>query len=350
MTLRRLERSNRPGYAHPVARRSAPTILDVAELAGVSKSLVSLVMRNSPNVSEDRRKAVRDAANTLGYRPNAAARSLVKQRSYLIGVLVSDFGNPFFSELLEGIEEAALLAEYRALFNTGSRIPSRELIAMDTLLQLRTDGLILASPKFDDAELDKIPASVPVVMVAKDTEVTGVDIVTDDDLHGSELAVDHLTSLGHRRIVHIHGEPGAGATARCDGFVAAMERRGLEPLLVAGGFTEIDGAKGAQEMLELDPLPTAVFAANDIAAMGIIQSLEDAGLSVPEDMSVVGYDNVDFTCLSQIQLTTIDQPRRAIGTMAVELLLERLEEARTEARRVTVEPSLVVRRTTAPPR
>lgn len=345
-----MERSNFTGYARSVARRSAPTILDVAELAGVSKSLVSLVMRGSPNVSEDRRKAVLDAADALGYRPNAAARSLVRQRSYIIGVLVSDFGNPFFSELLEGIEEAALLAEYRALFNTGSRIPSRELIALDTLLQLRTDGLILASPKFDDAELNKIPASVPVVMVAKDTEMAGVDIVTDDDLHGSELAVDHLTSLGHRRIVHIHGEPGAGATARCAGFIEAMERRGLEPLLVEGGFTEIDGAKGAQKMLDLDPLPTAVFAANDVAAMGIIQSLEDAGLSVPEDMSLVGYDNVDFTYLNQIQLTTIDQPRRAIGTMAVELLLERMEGTRTETRRVTVEPSLVVRRTTAPPR
>lgn len=333
-----------------MARRSAPTILDVAELAGVSKSLVSLVMRGSPNVSDDRRKAVLDAADALGYRPNAAARSLVRQRSYLVGVLVSDFGNPFFSELLEGIEEAALLAEYRALFNTGSRIPSRELIALDTLLQLRTDGLILASPQFDDAELDKIPASVPVVMVAKDTTVAGVDVVVDDDLHGSELAVDHLTSLGHRHIAHIHGQPGAGAADRSSGFIAAMERRGLEPVLVEGGFTEKDGAKGAQEMLKLDPLPTAVFAANDIAAMGIIQTLEDAGLSVPEDMSVVGYDNVDFTCLSQIQLTTIDQPRRAIGTMAVELLLERLDGTRTEARRVTVEPSLVVRRTTASPK
>lgn len=333
-----------------MARRSAPTILDVAELAGVSKSLVSLVMRDSPNVSDDRRKAVLDAADALGYRPNAAARSLVRQRSYLIGVLVSDFGNPFFSELLEGIEEAALLAEYRALFNTGSRVATRELIALDTLLQLRTDGLILASPQFDDDELAKIPASVPVVMVGKDTAVPGIDVVTDDDLRGSELAVDHLTSLGHRHIVHIHGEPGAGAAARRTGFIEAMERRGLEPLLVQGGFTEIEGAKGAKEILELDPLPTAVFAANDIAAMGVIQSLEDAGLSVPGDMSLVGYDNVDFTCLSQIQLTTIDQPRRAIGTMAVELLLERLEGTRTEPRLVTVEPSLVVRQTTASPR
>ena len=337
-------------YDRTVARRAAPTILDVAKLAGVSKSLVSLVMRESPNVSDDKRQAVLDAAGKLGYRPNAAARSLVRQRSFLIGVLVSDFGNPFFSELLEGIEEAALSADYRALFNTGSRVPERELIALDTLLELRTDGLILASPRFDDALLAKIPRSVPVVVVGKDTSATGIDIVGDDDRHGSELVVDHLASLGHRHIVHIHGESGAGAAARSAGFVEAMERRGLEPQLIAGGFTEDGGAAGAQQVLGLDPLPTAVFAANDVAAMGTLQTLGSAGLDVPGDMSLVGYDNVDFTALNHIQLTTIDQPRRVIGTLAVDLLLERLEGSRTRRRRVTVEPTLVVRGTTGPPR
>ena len=333
-----------------MARRSAPTILDVAESAGVSKSLVSLVMRGSPNVSDEKRQAVLDAADELGYRPNAAARSLARQKSYLVGVLVSDFGNPFFSEMLEGVEEAALLADYRALFNTGSRITSRELIALDTLLQLRIDGLILASPRFDDAELSKIPRSVPVVMIGKHTSTTGVDVISDDDRHGSELVVDHLTSLGHERIVHIHGEHGAGAAARRSGFVEAMEQRGLEPLLVPGGFTEDDGAKAAQLVLDLDPLPTAVFAANDVAAIGALQTLETAGLRVPEDMSLVGYDNVGFTSLNHIQLTTVDQPRRAIGTMAVDLLLERLEGTRTRRRRVTVEPTLMTRGTTGPPR
>jgi DNA-binding LacI/PurR family transcriptional regulator len=333
-----------------VAQRSAPTILDVAELAGVSKSLVSLVMRDAPNVSDDKRRAVLEAADELGYRPNAAARSLVRQRSYLIGVLVSDFGNPFFSELLEGVEEAALLAEYRALFNTGSRIPNRELIALDALLQLRTDGLILASPRFEDSELTKIPRSVPVVMVGRDTSATGIDVVMDDDRHGSELVVEHLTQLGHRNIVHLHGGAGAGASARRDGFVNAMKGRGLEPVLVPAGFTEIDGAKATQQVLELDPLPTAVFAANDVAAMGALQTLESAGMEVPRDMSLVGYDNVGFSSLNHIDLTTVDQPRRAIGTMAVELLLERLGGTRTRRRRVTVDPTLMVRGTTGPPR
>jgi DNA-binding LacI/PurR family transcriptional regulator len=344
-----LERSKAAWYDPPVVRRSAPTILDVAERAGVSKSLVSLVMRGSPNVSDDRRQAVLDAAGELGYRPNAAARSLARQRSYLIGVMVSDFGNPFFAELLEGVEEAAVLAEYRPLFNTGSRIPEREIIALDTLLQLRTDGVILASPRFDDSELSKIPRDVPVVMVGKDTAATGVDVVMNDDHRGSELVVDHLSSLGHRRIAHLHGVPGAGAAARLEGFVEAMDRRRLEPILIQAGFTEDAGAKAAQELLELDPLPTAVFAANDVAAMGITQTIEAAGLRIPDDVSLVGYDNVDFSGLGHIGLTTIDQPRRAIGMMAVEMLLQRLEGVRTRRRRVTIEPTLVVRTTTAPP-
>lgn len=330
-------------------KRSAPTILDVAERAGVSKSLVSLVMRNSPNVSDDKRQAVLEAAEELDYRPNAAARSLVRQETLLIGVLVSDFGNPFFSELLEGIEEAAVLAEYRALFNTGSRIPEREIIALETLLQLRTDGLILASPGFADAELGKIPRAVPVVLVGRDTATVGVDVVMSDDRLGSELVVEHLASLGHHRIVHLHAVPGAGANARLEGYVEAMERRGLQPKQVKAGFTEEAGAKAAQQVLDMSPLPTAVFAANDVAAMGAMQTLENAGLRVPEDVSLVGYDNVDFTGLDHIGLTTIDQPRRSIGAMAVEMLLQRLGGSRSRRRRVMVDPTLVERTTTAPP-
>ena len=329
--------------------RSAPTILDVAEKAGVSKSLVSLVMRDSPHVSDAKREAVLDAARQLGYRPNAVARSLVRQRTQVIGVMVSDFGNPFFSELLEGVEEASIGAGYRALFNTGSRVVDREIIAVDTLLELQTDGLILASPRFDDGELAKIPRSVPAVMVGRDTKATGVDVVMNDDPHGSRLVVDHLVELGHRRIAHIHGARGAGAAARLQGFKDAMRAHGLHPIAIRGGFTEPAGVTAARAVLDLDPLPTAVYAANDICAMGAMRVFESKGLSIPADISLVGYDNVDFTGLDHIDLTTVDQPRRQIGTLAVEMLLERIDGSRKRAKRVTVEPQLIVRGTTAPP-
>lgn len=332
-----------------MTRRMPPTILDVAERAGVSKSLVSLVMRNSPKVSADRRQAVLVAAEELGYRPNAAARSLAQQRTYLLGVMVSDFANPFFSDVLEGIEEAALLADYRALFNTGGRVPEREVIALDTLLQLRIEGLVLASPRFDDSLLTELPSSMPVVVIGKETVAPGVDVVTNDDHHGSELVVSHLTARGHERIAHIHGGAGAGASARAEGFVRAMERRGLGPLLLAGGFTEEAGAAGAQDLLDHSELPSAIFAANDISAIGVMRVLESAGLRIPKDISLVGYDNVGVAGLGHIELTTVDQPRREMGAIAVDLLLERIDGNRTRGKRVTVEPALIERTTTAPP-
>lgn len=315
----------------------------------MSKSLVSLVMRDSPNVSDQKRQAVLDAARELGYRPNAVARSLVRQRTQVIGVMVSDFGNPFFSEMLEGVEEAAVLAGYRALFNTGSRVVEREVAAVDSLLQLQTDGLILASPQFHDGELTKIPRPVPTVMVGRDTRVSGVDVVMNDDRFGAQLVVDHLVDLGHRRIAHIHGAAGAGAGTRLEGFLHAMASHGLNPITIEGGFTEQSGIEGAGRLLELQPMPTAVFAANDISAMGVMQTLEGAGFAIPDDISLVGYDNVDFTGLDHIDLTTVDQPRRQIGTLAVEMLLERIDGARKRAKRVTVEPRLVERGTTASP-
>ena len=331
-------------------KRQAPTIIDVAERAGVSKSLVSLVMRGADNVSDERRAAVLAAAEELGYRPNAVARSLVQRRTFVLGGLVSNFLNPFFAEVIEGIEHAAVAADYRALFMTGSRDPDRELLALDTLLQLRTDGLLLASPRFDDAELDRIPQGLPAVVIGREAASDAVDTVTNDDRAGAALVVDHLVDLGHRRIAHVVGDSEPGGRERAAGFVDAMTAHDLEPVTVDGGFTEAAGVRAATALLELDELPTAIFAANDVAAMGVMQVVEEAGLRVPDDVSLVGYDNVRFTRLNHIDLTTVDQPRRELGRLAVDLLLERIDGSRTEPRHVTVEPHLVTRTTTAPPR
>ena len=165
-------------------RQNRPTIIDVAERAGASKSLVSLVMRGSSNVSEERRRAVLKAAEELGYRPNAAARSLVRNRSHILGVMVSDFHNPFFAEVLDGVEDAATSADYRALFNTGIGIPDRERQAVETLLQLRTDGVILAGPRIPDDVIAKLAKEVPLVVVGQQMDITGLDVVTNDDRLG----------------------------------------------------------------------------------------------------------------------------------------------------------------------
>ena len=331
--------------------RDHPTILDVAERAGVSKSLVSLVLRGSSRVSEQKRAAVLRAADELRYRPNAVARSLVNKRSFLIGVMLSDLHNPFFVEIVDGIEQKALAAQYRALFNTGGRTADGESIAIETLLQLRTDGIILASPVLPSREILSAAATTQVVLVARPSRWPEVDSVANDDRAGARMAVEHLLELGHRSIAHIDGGRGAGASARRAGYNDAMRRfgSGAESLVVSGAYTEEGGAAGVSELLGSGARPTAIFAANDLAAVGALHTLERRGLKVPDDVSLVGYDNTSLAALGHINLTTIDQPRREMGAMAVKLLLDRLDENRARARHVLVEPKLVVRGTTGSP-
>jgi DNA-binding LacI/PurR family transcriptional regulator len=333
------------------SRRRHPTIVDVAERAGVSKSLVSLVLRDAPNVSDEKRAAVTKAAEEIGYRPNAVARSLVRRRSYLIGVMVSDLHNPYFTEVIDGIQEAARGSGYHALFNTGGRAAAGEDVALDTLLQLRTDGIVMAGPVLSSRRIAAVAASVPVVVVARHSRSPAHDSITNDDRMGARIAVDHLVSLGHRRIAHVDGGRGAGAAQRRAGFLDAMDRHGLRSSarIVTGAFTEEGGRDGVTTLLGDRRGVTAVFVGNDLAAVGALDAFDDHGLRVPADMSLVGYDNIALAGLGHIDLTTIDQPRRDMGVTAVRLLLERHDEDRRSARHLVVPPSLVIRGSTGPP-
>ena len=329
-----------------------PTITDVARRAGVSKSLVSLVMRGADHVSPERRQAVNKAAAELGYRLNAMARSLVQRRTHLVGVMVSDLHNPFFADVVAGIQEQAARTGYKVLVNSGNRAAAREADAMETLLQLRADGIILGSPVLDDEVIGRASREVPIVLVGREAHGPAVDSVTNDDRAGAEVAVEHCVSLGHRRIAHIDGGHGAGAPARRHGYEAAMKRLGLGDLVsvVSGTYTEEGGHTGCLLLLAQKPRPTAIFAANDLAAIGALNAIEESGLKVPDDVSLVGYDNTSLAALRHISLTTIHQPRLEMGQLALSTLLERVDQDREEPRRVILSPSLVVRASTAPPR
>jgi DNA-binding LacI/PurR family transcriptional regulator len=324
-----------------------PTIVDVARRAGVSKSLVSLVMRDSPNVSDEKRDRVRRAANDLGYRPNAMARSLVRQRTSVIGVVLSDLQNPFFTEVAGGIEEAAIAAGYRALFNSGDRDLAREEQALDTLLQLRTDGVVLTGPAIEEIVVRRAARETPVVVATRESRSRLFDSVVTDDVTGARLAVEHLIGLGHRHIAHMTGGVGAGARNRMNGYKMTMEDHGLNPVLVEGDFTEATGLAVAGKLFDHGSPPTAVFAPNDFAAIGILQALDDRDLRVPDDVSVVGYDDTWLAGLARIDLTTVRQDPRGIGRTAVSLLLERIDGERTRARHVVLRPDLTIRSTTA---
>ena len=329
-----------------------PTIHDVAELAGVSKSLVSLVMRGADNVSDAKRAAVLAAARELGYRPNLAARSLVRRRSQIIGVLVSDLHNPFFPAVIDGIDAASLAADHHPLLTTGQLITKRETLAIDTLLELRVDGLILLSPRVPRSVVTDVARTVATVAVGFSARSDAFDTIAGDERIGAALVVDHLVGLGHRRIAHIHAGNGAGARPRRAQYERAMLRHGLAShvRVVPGDFTRAGGIAGMQRLLRTKPFPTAVFVANDFAAMGALEVLDDAGVRVPEEMSIVGYDDVNEASHQRIALTTVEQPLLALGSGAVDLLLERLEEGRIEARHVVLPPRLVIRETAGPPR
>jgi DNA-binding LacI/PurR family transcriptional regulator len=302
-------------------------------------------------VSPGRRDAVTRAAAELGYRPNAMARSLVQRRTHMIGVMLSDLHNPFFADVVAGIQDEAARTGYKVLVNTGNRAAAAEADAMETLLQLRADGIILTSPVLGDDVILQASREVPVVLVGRDGGALSVDSVTNDDHAGAEMAVEHCVSLGHRRIAHIDGGHGAGAPDRRRGYEAAMKRLGLgaQVLVVDGTYTEEGGHRGCLVLLGQRPRPTAIFAANDLAAIGALNAIEESGLKVPDDVSLVGYDNTSLAALRHISLTTLHQPRLEMGRLALATLRERMDDGRAQLRRVVLIPTLVVRASTAPP-
>lgn len=332
--------------SHPAARQ--PTIIDVAERAGVSKSLVSLVMRGAGTVREEKRRRVLEAAEALGYRPNAVARSLVRRRTNLLGMLLPDLHNPFYAEVVGGVQAEARALGYRTVLCATDAVAPEEERALDTLLELRVDGLVLASPLHSlDTMLARVSRELPVIVVAGPSSVTHVDSVRSDDGEGAELAVQHLLELGHRRIAYLDDASGSGTPERRAGYERAMHAHGLGAhVRIATGS---HGERGIAALLATGARPTAIFAANDVVAFGAIGELGEQGLRVPDDVSVVGYDNTLLSSMRNVALTTVDQPRAAMGRQAVTMLLERLSGERDIPRHVVTTPTLVIRATTAPP-
>ncbi|MEL6893107.1 MAG: LacI family DNA-binding transcriptional regulator [Actinomycetota bacterium] len=327
-----------------------PTMQQVAERAGVSTALVSLVMRGAPNVSDYRRRLVLEAADELGYRPNVLARNLASRRTNTLGVVLNDLHNPYFAEVVDGIQAAADAAQHRLLLGNGKHSLAGEADAVETFLQFRVDGIVVAG-SLGLEPIEQASRSAPIVVVGRTDVLSYADTINTDDAAGARLVVDHLVSLGHERIAHIDGGTGAGAPERAEGYRSAMRDHGLDRHIrvAAGDFTEASGASGAAELLEGPERPTAIFASNDLSAIGAFDLLTDRGMSIPDDVSLVGFDNTSLAAMAHVGLTTINQPTYDLGVASIELLLERLDDGRTESTQFVRAPDLIVRTSTAPP-
>jgi DNA-binding LacI/PurR family transcriptional regulator len=333
----------------PTGSRRA-TLADVAAQAGVSVALVSIVMRDAPGASAATRERVRRAAEELGYRPDSRARLLRRSRSQLIGVV---FGvqHPFHGDLVGGLYTAADAVGYELALSAVT--PGRdERHAVAGLLQDRCEALILLGPQLATADLADLATTMPLVVVARAVRHRAVDVVRTDDAAGLHLAVDHLVDLGHTRIAHIDGGRAPGAAERRRGYREALRRHGLDDdvHLLPGGLTEDDGAAATGALLATNSRPTAVTAFNDRCATGVLDALRRAGLGVPRDMSVTGFDDTSVARLSHVALTTVAQDVEEITTRAVARAVARLDRNGPVAdREQVIPPRLVVRSTSAPP-
>lgn len=333
----------------PVRRARRPTLADVAAAAGVSVPLVSIIMRDAPGAGAATRERVRKVADDLGYRPDQRARLLRQQRSRLLGVTF-EVEQAFHGDLVEGIYAAAEPAGYDVVLSAIA--PTRpEARAIDAVLDDRCEAVILLGPRSATRALTALAAKLPVVTIARNVRSRTVDCVRTDDLSGMSSAVGHLAQLGHRRIVYLDGGRTPGAPERLHALHAAAAEHDVDKdlLILPAGPEEEDGVAAIGHLLTFRPLPTALIAFNDRCAIGAIGALHRAGLAVPREMSVVGYDDSRIARISYINLTTVGQNPYQLAHLAVHRAVDRLEQRPVERRDQIVRPELVVRTTTAPP-
>lgn len=334
-----------------------PTILDVARVAGVSKSAVSLAIRNQPGVSETTRERILAVAQQMGYSSNVWARSLVSGRTGLVGVLLQDLGSSYHRDVTAGVEAAAAEEGLRVVIGHGGSDPVRLRQELNSLLALGVEAVVVISSWVPPHQLEQISKRLPVVVVGRLSDpVEGVDTVANHDELGAKLAVEHLLNLGHERIAHLTGSSRPAAMHRRRAFADVLRARfpEAEPQVVGLGVAAAAEASGVDAavahvvfQLQHDARPpTAVFTQNDRLAAQLMAACLDAGLRLPEDLSVVGYDNSSLCTVLRPALSSVDQPRAQMGETALQMVVERLS-GRSEDRQLSVDPTLVVRESSA---
>jgi LacI family transcriptional regulator len=342
----------------PMARTSRhPTILDVARVAGVSKSTVSNVIRSFDGVTAETREAVVLAIEQLGYRPNAIARHLAQQRTQLFGAVIGDLSNPFHAEMAKLVERESAARGYATMFSNTLGDGATEAAAIEMMLEHRVGGIVFLAFSARDRPLrSSLKGRVPVVFIGC-SEPWG-DTVVAADRRGARLATEHLVLLGHQRIAFLANAlvEESGHRSRLAGYRDALADGGLEPgplltLTERGPVAAVAGqAVPLIELLQGRNRVTAMFSSNDLGALELLDFADRAGIRIPDELSIVGFDGAAVTGLSRVAVTTVAQPKEELVRLGTEALVARIEGRATgPARRRVVDVDLIVRRSTAPP-
>ncbi|EKF9636860.1 substrate-binding domain-containing protein [Vibrio cholerae] len=325
------------------------TMKDIARLAGVSTSTVSHVINKSRFVSDEIAERVNNAAQQLNYAPSALARSLKMNRTKTIGMLVTTSTNPFFGEVVKGVERSCYHQGYNLILCNTEGDNQRMKASINTLLQKRVDGLLLMCSTLEGERLDVFDRypDIPIVVMDWGPILFASDKIQDNSLQGGYMAAKHLIECGHKEIGCITGPLiRHQAQMRYEGYKRALAEAGIAinpDWIVESDFECEGGYQAFEKLYERGKLPSALFVSNDMMAMGVIQAASQRGLRVPDDLSLIGYDDVHIAKFMTPALTTIHQPKYRLGKAAIDTLLYRLENPDTTAQVVQLEPTLVVR-------
>ncbi len=332
------------------ASRTPVTIADVALLAHVSKTTVSHVLSGNRPVAPTTRRRVEEAIRTLGYRPHGVARSLRTKTSHTVALLIPDIVNPFYPTVARGLEDGLNGGGYRTFICNTDRDAEREVEFLREMGQRGVDGIVLDSYLLSrDVIAEVVPAISLVRMGTTVLDEPGFDSVHGDDERGAHDATAHLLRVAGRRIAMIQGPPGAGA-ARNAGHLRALETAGVpvDPnLMVSGGWTRDGGASAMRRLLSMSAPPTGVFCANDLMALGALDAAREMGVSVPGEVALVGFDDIDAAAYAVPALTTVSNPAYETGLLAGIMLKERMTGQQTGAPRTVTLPCRLIRRSTA---
>ena len=328
-----------------------PTLEDVARKAGVSKSTVSRVLNNSAKISEETRGRVLNAANELNYEPNIIARSLSKNKTFTIGVILEDILNPFFSAVAKGIETALKASGYSMILTSSDFDYENEMKLTRMLIQYKVDGILLTPVNHDGETVSFLKErGIPFFIMNSRSEDKEVSWIDSDNYQGGLMATRHLLSLGHSKFLCLRHMAIDGSRLRFEGFKAAITEAGLsmsDQIILGDAHSRRDGYELTGRFIDENgpgAMPSAVIAVNDTVAIGVIEALLERDLQIPEHVSVIGYDDINISSLIRVPLTTIYQPKFRMGEIAASQLVDKIERAeRGVARQFLIQPKLVER-------